>query len=317
MFTMIYDIEIGAYKLGILDSVEIRRSVETLADTAVIKLPAAEYNRALDVESKIHRGDKVTISLGYKELGMLDEFSGYVQRVGTDNGTISIECEDALYVFRKELKDAEYNKITLADLLKKVIAEMGGGYTVKSTYSWTYEKFVVASATALDVLKKVQEESGADIYLDGKEPHIHAPGENIGKEVYYDFSQNVQKCELKYSLAEDRKVKVVVKSLLPDGKVKEMEVGATGGTKVEIKCAASDDASMKQRANSEIKRRSFDGYEGSITTWLFPRVVPADAAVLHDEDYTYKDGKYFVKGVTTNFSSSGASRKVELGFKLR
>lgn len=317
MFTMVYDIEIGSYKLGVLDSVEVRRSVENLADTAVIKLPAAEYNRALEVESKIRRGDKVAIKLGYAEIGMLDEFSGYVQRVGTDNGTVSIECEDALYVFRKELKDAEHNKISLADLLGKVIAEMGGGYTVKSTYSWTYDKFVVSSATALDVLKKVQEESGADIYLDGKVLHIHAPGENIGKTVYYDFSQNVQKCDLKYSLAEDRKVKVVVKALLPDGKVKEMEVGATGGDKVEIKCAASDDASMKQRANSEIKRRSFDGYEGNITTWLFPRVVPADAAVLHDADYTYKDGKYFVKGVTTNFSSAGASRKVELGFKLR
>ena len=54
---MRYDIQIGGYTLGMLDKVEIHRSVELLADTAVITLPAAQYNAALDVESKLHRGD--------------------------------------------------------------------------------------------------------------------------------------------------------------------------------------------------------------------------------------------------------------------
>ena len=165
MFTMMYDIEIGGYKVGVLDGVEVRRSVETLADSAVIKLPAAEYNAALEVEDKIHRGDTVRIRLGYEEVGMTEEFSGYVQRIGTDNGTITVECEDNLYNFRKELKDAQYKDISLQSLLKKVIAEIGGGYTINSTYSWSYSKFVVSCATAYDVLKKVQEESGSDIYL--------------------------------------------------------------------------------------------------------------------------------------------------------
>jgi hypothetical protein len=316
MFTMMYDIEIGGYKVGVLDGVEVRRSVETLADSAVIKLPAAEYNAALEVEDKIHRGDTVRIRLGYEEVGMTEEFSGYVQRIGTDNDTITVECEDSLYNFRKELKDAQYKDISLQSLLKRVIAEIGGGYTINSTYSWSYSKFVVSCATAYDVLKKVQEESGSDIYLEGKTLHIHAPGEKIGKDVLYDFSQNVQKCDLKYCKAEDRKVKVVVKALLPDGKVKEIETGSTGGTKIEVKCAANDDKSMKERGNAEVKRRSFDGYEGSITTWLFPVVMPGDSAQLHDKDYDYKDGKYFVKAVTTTFDSSGASRKVELGFRL-
>ena len=59
MFTMRYDIKVGDYRLGMLEKVEINRSVELLADTAVITLPAAEYNAALDVESKIRRGDRV------------------------------------------------------------------------------------------------------------------------------------------------------------------------------------------------------------------------------------------------------------------
>ena len=52
MFTMKYDISIGRYKVGMLEKVEINRSVELLADTATIVLPAAEYNQALEVVKK-------------------------------------------------------------------------------------------------------------------------------------------------------------------------------------------------------------------------------------------------------------------------
>ena len=42
MYTMQYDIQIGDYRLGMLDKVEIHKSVEQLADTAVITLPASQ-----------------------------------------------------------------------------------------------------------------------------------------------------------------------------------------------------------------------------------------------------------------------------------
>lgn len=316
MFTMRYDIRVGNYKVGMLEKVEINRSVELLADTATITLPAAEYNAALDVESKIKRGDKVTISLGYEETGMVEEFAGWVQRIGTDNGAITIECEDDLFKFRIGLKDQQKTDITLADLLKLVVKGIGGGYKIDCSYSWTYEKFTINSATGFDVLKKVQEESGADIYIHGDMLHVHAPGQTVGKDIIYDFAQNVQSCNLNYRRADERKVQVVVKAITPDGKVKERHFGPTGADKVEVKCATSDDASMKLRGESERKRLTFDGYDGSITTWLVPFVIPGDSANLHDAEYDYKDGRYFVRAVKTEFSSSGGTREVELGFRL-
>lgn len=316
MFTMRYDIRIGDYRLGMLEKVEINRSVELLADTAVITLPAAEYNAALDVESKIRRGDKVVIRLGYEETGIVEEFSGWVQRVGTDNGAVTVECEDDLFHFRKGLKDQQKADITLADLLKLVVAGVGGDYGIDCSYSWTYEKFTINSATGYDVLKKVQEESGADIYIQDRVLHVHAPGEKVGRDVIYDFSRNVQSCDLNYRRADERKVQVVVKAVMPDGKVKERHYGATGGDKVEVKCATSDDRSMKLRGESEHKRLTFDGYDGTITTWLVPFVIPGDCAVLHDAEYDYKDGRYYVRAVKTGFGSSGGTREIELGFRL-
>lgn len=316
MYTMQYVITVGDYRLGMLDKVEIHRSVELLADTAVITLPAAEYNRTLDVESKLKRGDKVSIGIGYEETGVVTEFTGYLQRISTDGGSITLTCEDELWQFRKPLKNEVLQKVTLSDLLEKVIQGVGGGYTADCSYKWTYAKFVINNATGLDVLKKIQEESGADIYLKGNVLHLHAPGETVGVERFYDFSLNVEKSGLTYHRAEDKKFQVVVKALLPDGKTKEIEVGTTGGENVEIKCPTSDTASMTARGEAEVLRRSFDGYDGSITTWLIPECLPGDTAVLRDRDYPQKNGSYFVRSVKTSFSKEGGSREIELGFRL-
>ena len=316
MFTLVYDIRLGDFRLGMLDKVEIHRSVELLADTATIVLPGAEYNKALEVESLIKRGDPVSITIGYEETGLREEFRGWIQRISTDDGSITIECEDDLYKFRKSIPNEELKQVTLETLLKKVISGIGESFKLDCTYSWTYEKFVISNATGYDVLKKVQEECGADIYLADDTLHVHAPAEAVGDDVYYDFALNVEECDLTYRTAEDRKVQVVVKATMPDGTVKEIETGSTGGDKVEIRCATSDEASMRQRGLTEVKRLSFDGYEGNITTWLIPYCKPGDTAELRDEDYPEKDGRYFVQAVTTEFSRDGGKRTVELGFRL-
>lgn len=311
-----YDITVGSCKVGMLDSVEIHRSVELLADTATIRLPGAQYNEVLEVEDKIARGDAVSIKIGYKESGLVEEFRGWLQRIGTDGGEITLTCEDDLFTFRKELDDEVLQGVTLKDLLSKVVSGIGASYSVDCSYDWTYSKFVIHNATGYDMLKKVQEESGADIYLKDGALHVHPPGEVVGEERFYDFALNVEKVDLTYRKAAERRLKVRVKANMPNGYVKEVDVGSTGGDAVEVKCATSDAASMKARGELELKRRNFDGYDGSIETWLVPECAPGDTATLRDRDYPEKDGSYFVRSVTTSFGRSGGRRKIELGFRL-
>lgn len=326
MYTMAFDIQVGEYKLGMLDKVEIHKSQELLADTATITLPSAQYNVALDVESKIKRGDAVVIKLGYEEIGIRTEFDGWLQRISTDGGNITLYCEDDLYKMRKSIPNKVFKQVTLKQLLEYVVDHCGFALLIDCTYTWSYSKFVINNATGYDVLKKVQDECGADIYIKDDKLCVKAPGEvvkkrlNNGKEepvtVYYDFAKNIEKEDLTYRDAQDKKFEIVVKANKPDGTVKEIKVGTTGGDKVEIKCATSDDASMKARADAELKRRAYSGYEGSITTWLEPECEPGYQASLHDDDYPYKDGVYYVNSVTTTFEKGGGSRKVELSFRL-
>ena len=316
MYTMAYDITVGDYRIGMLDAVEIHKSVELLADTAEIRLPAMEYNVALEVEGKIKRGDAVSIKFGYKETGLVEEFRGWLQKITTDNGTLKLVCEDDLFRYRKGIRNEVLKKAKLADILKKVVEGTGTGDSINCSYDWTYSKFVINNATGYDVLKKIQEECGADIYVRDGVLHLHPPGEVVGTERIYDFSLNVEENDLTYRTTEDDKFLIVVKALMPDGSVKEIEVGSTGGDKVEVKSPSPDSDVMRQRGEAELKRRSFNGYDGSITTWLIPECRPGDTAVIHDRDYPQKDGTYFVNSVTTTFSKEGGKRKIEIGFRL-
>ena len=61
MYKMCHKITVGSYKLLLLESVKITRSVEALSDTAVITLPGMVHNQTIEVEDKINVGDAVKI----------------------------------------------------------------------------------------------------------------------------------------------------------------------------------------------------------------------------------------------------------------
>ena len=182
----------------------------------------------------------------------------------------------------------------------------------------TSEKFVIHQATGYDVLKKLAEETKANIYFntEKKELHIHAPYIEKAGEVIYSMQENVEKSSLEFKKALDRKVEVTVESTNLKGKVESHTVGTSGGDKITLKVGSVDAASRIKIANAELLRRSADMYEGSIDGWLIPFVAPTYTATIRDEDYPEKDGKYYVTGVTTSINESGGKRTVKIGVKL-
>ena len=252
MYSMNFDITIGKYRLAALEKVAIKCSVENLADTADITLPGTLFNRALKVEQKIAEGDAVRIRLGYDRI-LRDEFSGYVSEIATDNDSVRIHCEDELYKFRKDLKDRVLKSVTVKTLLTSVAEEVGK-YEVACDYDFTYDNFTIHAATGYDVLRKVQSETKANIYLRGKTLHVHPQYAQIGEKVIYDFAVNIEKSDLKYRDASKRKFLAVVEGTDAKGKTIRIERGTTGGDKFTLKLpGVSDRKSLEQRADEELK----------------------------------------------------------------
>lgn len=315
MFDIGYYIQIGTYKLGLLESVEIHKSVDLLTQTAVIVLPGVVYNQSLDHESYIKVGDKVLVKLGY-DGELVNEFEGYVQRIDTDNDLLTINCEDSMYLTRKPVKDKQFGNTSVKAIAEYCLSEIGFK-GLECTYDITFQKFVIKSANAFDVFKKLKEDTKAQIYMIGDTLHIHPPYIQKGGDVVYDFAINIEESDLKYRKTDDRKFEVDVEGVGLDGKRKKVTVGVTGGEKRSVKVAnVMSDAELKKRGEAELQYLSYDGYEGTITGWLIPYVEPTWSAKIIDKDYEFKTGTYYVNAVTTSLSSAGDIRTVELGRKL-
>ena len=102
MYKMSWKISIGNYNLKMIESVNIKRSVESLADTATITLPATVFNKALNIDEKIKRGDAVKIELGYDDK-LKSEFEGYLESITTDGGSLVLNYRNYLranYIYK-------------------------------------------------------------------------------------------------------------------------------------------------------------------------------------------------------------------------
>lgn len=321
MFTMdwniVFDTNGKKLKLGLLAECEIVCSVDNLADTATIVLPEAVMNQVLNLENKISRGSGVLIQLGYD--GNLEtEFEGFVQDITTNDSTLKIVCEDALFLFRVGVKDVELKPSSLKKIAQYLIDKIDPTFKLSCDYDISYEKFVIHQATGFDVLKKIQEETKANIYFDttNKTLHIHPPYVEKSGTVRYSMQRNIEKSTLEYKKAIDKKVEVTVESTDSKGKVKSVTTGTTGGEKITWKVGSMSEADIKKVADATLKKNSFDGYTGSFDGWLIPFVKPTYSAIIEDQDYPYKDGTYYVVGVKTNFSESGGVRTITPGIKL-
>lgn len=312
-YDMNWKIKIGKYQLGMLHSVEITRSVEQLSDTAKIVLPGAVFNKALEVEQKIKRGDKVIIELGYGE-NLSTEFEGYLDSISTDDGSITLNCEDSLFLLKKAVSDKEFTNPGLTDILNYIMPQ---DFTLKCDYIFNYDKYVIRSATAYQVLKKIQEETKANIYLKGKELHVHPQYSELFGKAIYSFQENIEKSDLEYKNAEDRKVEVTVEGKSKDGKVIRETVGEKGGDNITLKIdGVSDPKTLRNLAVEQLKVKSYTGYSGSFTGWLVPYCDAGYAVTISDTDYEYKSGIYYCTEVTTIMNSSGGKRNIILGRKI-
>lgn len=298
---------------------EIVCSVANLADTATIVLPEGVFNEVIlkDITSKIRRGSEVVIQLGY-DGQLATEFTGYVENITTNDNTLKILCEDALFLFRKNIKDTELKPSSIKKIAEYLVRQVDTSYKVVCDYDVNYEKFTIYQATAYDVLKKIQEETKANVYFDtaAKELHIHPPYVQKGGEVKYSMHHNIEKSSLEYKRQIDKKVEITVESTDLKGKVTSVTKGQTGGDKVTMKVGPMPKADMEKVAAAALKNNSFDGYTGTFTGWFLPICRPTYSAEIIDLDYPEKDGRYYVVGVTTKYSTAGIERTITPGIKV-
>jgi hypothetical protein len=231
---------------------------------------------------------------------------------------VEIECEDATYLLRRKTLKKAFRATTLKALLEYIIAgteiELWG--EVPTLY---FSHFYFKSCTGAFALQKLKEEYGLTIYFKSfKQLYVSLAYHNDDIEVLYSLRNNTIGADaLEWVSEDDTRLKIKAVHIRKDNTKIEKEVGdADGEVRTLYFYDLDKGESLEKRAKEEILKYKYNGYKGSITTFLRPNVAVGNVAVIQDKEYPDRDGKYIVDKVTTTFGTNGARRVIELGLKV-
>ena len=335
-YTAQAEIQIGKVKIHGATEVEIENSVDAIGGTAKLTLPRnwmrSDGEKLL---SQIRTGDPVTIRLGYN--GKLKtEFNGYIAHIG-DTTPLVLECDDDWYTFKHAAHITKsFKSVTLKELLQFLFP----GYDIQCVDFTFSGGYIIRDVTPYTVVKKIKDEVGFCAKLDEDAKRITCfwayDFQGFGKHTYVfgtrdgtllnqlrdrRLAPNIAANGLKFIRKEDRKLQITGKARQKGGTV----ITATVGSKdddaekrtMNFGSDVKTESELRQRIETELKNKSFDGYEGTITGFGTPQTTPGDTLALIDSENPERNGEYLIKRVKVRFNANGFRRENELSYKIK
>ena len=182
-------------------------------------------NPNVQVNSLFHRGDYLTVSMGYyrydkqgnetKEISTV--FEGYISKV-TSKKPIVLECEDNMWLLKqipcapKSLKASE----SLEDYLKQQL--QGTNLTVNQTTKTSVGALLIQNETVAQLLARLRKDFHLEAYFRGSElrigSRVYLDEDTNGKTVWnFIFQQNIISDELEFKRKDDVKLSAVCNSI--------------------------------------------------------------------------------------------------------
>lgn len=325
MLRLTSEISIGQYKFNSCVELEIKSSWDSLTDTCTITIPRKikwdNKSLAQGAAPMIAIGDKVVVKLGYN-FQFKTYFTGYVIAISAKT-PVTIECQDAFWFLKQCSGSFSLGSGTTLSQVMSEVEKIYNSSSIKKTHGVTINfkplagtvvgTFRADRVSMAFVVKTLKEKLGIisftrnEILYSGLTYYDDQRGE-----LQRNFTDNVIEDSLEFKKATDIKIKLVVKSV--DNKnLKPVEVGdSDGDTRTYYVAGMSSQAQMKAVGDRELPRFKYTGWHGSFTTFGDVFVKHGDVVELIDKQIKDRNGKYFVKGVTTKFGTGGFRNIIEL-----
>lgn len=343
LFVLNSDITIGDFRFRGVNEVIIKRSIHSISDTALIKIPSiariirngkAEPEKVLS-GSLFNEGDKVSIKLGYNR-DLHTEFRGFVKRRNLDM-PLEVECEGYGWLMKRNRVEGFFSGCTVKDLLGMAVSALDGGEVihVKCADEINLSKVSLDTNSGVDVLNKISKYTDDSLscffikpdtlwcgrimtqYANGIDPFNGMGGTNEiklrpGFNALSDTSLQVHDGELNpvlviYSKKQSNGTRLTGSSNVLKGYVR---------VRNKVLNQIKDAHSLKLLANEKSLKESYTGYEGYITGFLQPFIQPGNSVTISDKQFPERNGTYLVERTEVHFGIKGARRKVELGPKF-
>lgn len=314
-------IKIGSYTFYSVDSIAIASSWKFLADTATITLSRRLLTQgslsnvdAPDISSVIKVGDAVSIQLGYDFI-FEEEFTGHVKAI-SPNIPVKIECEDAMWLLKQTNYSNAWREVSLNELLKYI---MPSDLKFQTPGEINLGKFRIDGVSTFDILNEVQKVYGLVSYFRDKKLIVGFPYQEQSEEIELHLQKNVDDSRSKLFFRRSDQVKLKIKaiSIQPDGSKVEVEIGDQDGQLRTLHVPVGlSESETKKVAEEKRQLYTFDGYEGSLTTFGQPYIRHSDNVNIMDDLYKDREGVYRVDTVEVKVGSGGYRRTLTLGNKV-
>ena len=340
LFTLNSDITIGNFSFSGVDLVRISRSIHSVADTAVIRIPAiCKVKKGINVSgyqstgALINDRDPVTISLGYNGQ-MQTEFQGFVKRRSLGM-PLQLECEGFVQVLRLDIDvNNAFATTSAAQLLEFVKTDYSGaptGINVVVANDIPLLNVVLPHVNGVALCSAIRRFSQGALNLFFINPttlwcgSTYVPYKNgtdpfgIGT-VNYRLGYNCIKDNALVQRTPSDPVQIVFQNTNAIGITTKVESAADlkyiSRKAVSVLNNIGDPATMQLLANEKMYQANYAGYMGTINGFLQPYCQPGWLANVVDDRYPERNGSYLVESTEVVFGNNGAQRRVELGPKL-
>lgn len=313
----------------VVKSIKIESTIEKFSDIATIELPrefknAVENNQKLSIERKnlleyVKVGDTIVIEFGYNG-DLYTEFTGYIAEVGAEI-PIVLECEDEMYKLKKM---PLINHTFKSASLKEVLQFIAPGYEINAL-DMPIGKYMIERATPYKVIEDLKDKFALRCFFKGKVLYAGLTVDFKPQTVHnFTFGKNIREStDLKYKVKSSRKRYIKAVSMQKGSANKKVtyEFGDVGESEISLHAPLNLNLEqLKTWAEKYYNSIVYDGYEGSIDSWFYPRTEVGDSGQIKDPNYPtgYRDGQYFIDGVTTTVDDSdGIKRQNKISFKIK
>jgi len=323
MFAMNSDIYIGPYKPFKPNSMKWSKNIDNFSDSATIKVPAITsmkkdgdtYER-VQTGLQFKEGMKVEIYAGYN--GDTDrQFKGFVRRV---NFTIplEIECEGYSYQLRKKL---DFSKSYIGTTVKAILQDLVKGTDIKLSDAIPIipiDKVTFQNITGVQALEWLKEKCLLTVYFNEDVLYCGMQQLEVKTTKKFRLGWNVIKDnELKFNdKKEFAEVRIEIATRKKDGTKEKGFAGKKDGQVKKFKSVLKDKSILEKIASAKRIEILNRGYEGAITAFLKPFVLPGMAVDIDDTKYPERKGKYFVSGVDGEYGPQGGRQKIKISNSL-
>lgn len=320
-FRMVTDITIGRFEKVQVHSVSWERSIDNYSDTAKITLPAvARMKRADGKYDRVNTADQlmpgmpVRIAVGY-DATVPERFTGFISRVKHAIPLV-VECEGYSWQLRQKTFTRSYGPTTVRQILTDLV--QGTDIVLSDAMPEVpLPKALFRNVYGTQVLDWLKEKCLLTVYFEGNV--LYAGGQSLQpfSEVKFLIGWNTAAEEQLSYLTEQELAQVIINANHKD-KQGNMVIPITDlkGDVKELKTLVADSGTLAAISAEQTRKRKFTGYKGSLTAFSLPLAAPGMTAVIKDQRYPDRSGRYFINAVKGEHGPRGGRQRIEIGYYL-